>query len=326
MKAKKEFILLFIVIVALIFYLVSRNANKTHYVIPDIPEIAGKEITKIEIFKPSAPIILNKKDNEWRIAPEEYLADTSKIESMLKVIEEFELTTLVSEKKSEHLFDLTDDKKITIKVWADTMLKLDFDMGRPAPSWNHIFVKMAGDIGIYHAKGNFKSKFDLTVNTLRDKAVLSFDQNEIEGMELTKGKESIVLVKKTIPPKAEAQPEEKEKTPFEAPPTPTIVWEDPDGKQADGSGITDILSTLSNLKCEKYTDDQKKESYSDAIYTVKLKGVKEYTLSIYKKAVDVEKTYPAISSENDYPFMLSDSQADKIMKDPSDITEEEKGK
>ncbi len=323
MRAKKEFILLFIVIVALIFYLVSRNANKTHYEIPEIPDIAEKDISKIEISKSNVSMILTKLDNEWRIAPEEYLADTSTIESMLKVIEEFELTTLVSEKKSDHLFDLTDDKKIRIRVWADKILKLDFEMGRPAPSWNHTFVKMAGDMGVYHAKGNFKSKFDLTVNKLRDKTVLSFDQNEIEGIEIIRGNESIVLAKRLIPPETEDQGEDKVKAPFAAPPTPTIAWEDPEGKQADGSGISGIMSTLSNLKCEKYSDDQKKESYSDAIYTVKLKGVNEYTLSIYKKAVDVDKTYPAISSKNDYPFLLSDSQADKIMKDQKDLGIEE---
>lgn len=326
MKAKKEFILLFIVIVALIFYLVSRNANKTHYEIPDIPEIAEKDISKIEISKANTSIILNKKDNEWLIAPEEYLADTSKIESMLKVIEEFELTTLVSEKKSEHLFDLTDDKKIIIKVWADEILKLDFEMGRPAPSWNHTFVKMPGDIGVYHAKGNFKSKFDLTVDMLRDKAVLSFDQNEIEGIEIIKGKESIVLAKKAIPPEPEDQGEDKEKVPFAAPPTPTIAWEDPDGKQADEPVISSMLSALSNLTCENYMDNQEKKTDSDAIYTIKLKGIKEYMLSIYNKAVAVDKTYPAISSENDYPFLLSDAQADKIMKSPVEITEEVKEK
>jgi len=319
MRAKKEFILLFIIIIALIFYLVSRNANKTHYVIPIIPEIAGKDISKIEISKSNASIILNKKDNEWRIAPEKFLADASTIESMLKVIEEFELTTLVSEKKSDHLFDLTDDKKIIIKVWADEILKLDFEMGRPAPSWNHTFVRIAGVIGVYHAKGNFKSEFDLTADKLRDKTVLSFDLNEIKGIEIIWEKESIMLAKKTIPPKAEDQGDKKEKAPFAVPPAPTVVWEDPDGKQADESVINSTLSALSNLTCQNYSDDEKKEDYSNAIHTVKLKGIKEYTLSIYNKAKEGDNTYPAISSENDYPFLLSDSQADKIMKDQKEL-------
>ena len=119
MRAKKEFFFLFIVIIALIFYLIFRNTNRTYYELPLIPEVAGKDISKIEISKSDTSIVLNKKDIKWCIEPEEYPADESKIENMLKVIEAFELTTLVSEKKTDHLFDLTDDKKITIKVWTD---------------------------------------------------------------------------------------------------------------------------------------------------------------------------------------------------------------
>ena len=137
MKAKKEYILLAIVIIAVSLYLFSRTENRTHYQLPDIPVIDKKDITKIEVSKAgSTAIILNKTDNKWLISPEGYPADTGKVESMLDVIEGFELETLVSEKESDHLFDLTDDKKSIIKAWADDTLKLDFEMGRPAPSWN----------------------------------------------------------------------------------------------------------------------------------------------------------------------------------------------
>ena len=46
MKAKKEYILLAIVIIAMSFYLFSRNGNKTHYQLPDITVIDKKAITK----------------------------------------------------------------------------------------------------------------------------------------------------------------------------------------------------------------------------------------------------------------------------------------
>jgi hypothetical protein len=306
-------------------YLFSRNGNKTHYQLPEIPVIAKNDVTKIEISKVDSAIILNKTDNKWYVLPEGYPADTDKVESMLKVIEEFKLETLVSEKESDHLFDLTDDKKSVIKVWADDTLKLDFEMGRPAPSWNHTFVRMTGDIRVYHAKGNFKTTFDQTVDKIRDKTALSFDQNEIERVEIIKGKETLVLTKKTIAPEATDQEENKDNAPA-APTAPTIVWENKDGKPADETKINGMLSTLSNLKCENYADDQKKENYTDAIYTLKLKGVKNYTLSIYNKVVEDGKIYPAVSSENDYPFLISDSQADKIMKSPDEIIEKGKDK
>jgi len=320
MKAKKEYILLAIVIIAVSLYLFSRNENKTHYQLPNIPVVDKKAITKIEISKADTAVILNKTDSKWLILPEGYPADTGKVESMLEVIEEFELETLVSEQKSDHLFDLTEDKKSTIRVWADDRLQLDFEMGRPAPSWNHTFVRMADDIRVYHAKGNFKSTFDLTVDTLRDKTVLSFEQNEIEGMEIIKGKETLVLAKKTTPPEPTDQAEGNGNAPA-APPAPKIGWETPDGQQAEESVINGMLSALTKLKCERYSDEQKKDSFTNPVYTVKMKGAQEYSLALFEKTDSEDKSRPATSSENDYPFLLSDSQADGIMKSQDEIIE-----
>ena len=312
MKAKKEYLLLVLIIIALSFYLFFRNSNIIHYEVPDIPDIAEKAITKIEILKEKDSIVLNKKDNKWHLSPEGYLADASKIESMVDVIKDFELETLVSEKKSDHLFDLTDDKKMSVKVWAGEKLMLSFEMGRPAPSWNHTFVRMAHDVRVYHAKGNFKAKFDLTVDKLRDKTVLVFNQSEIEGLEIIKGKESLMLAKNMgTPEPPELENDLKTKT----------VWEDPSGRQAEATVMDTMLSTLSNLKCGNYTDDQEKKNFTNALFTVKLKGVQEYVLTIFEKPDSENKTYPAISSENDYPFLLSDSQAKKIMKSPDEIIE-----
>jgi hypothetical protein len=322
MKAKKEFILLIIVIVALSLYLVFRTTDKTHYQLPDIPEIAKKEITKIEISKPDASIVLDKKDNTWLIAPKEYPADTGKVENMLDVITGFTLTALVSEAKSDHLYDLTDDKKITIKAWADDSLKLDFEMGRPAPSWNHTFVKLAGDSRVYHAEGKLKEKFDLTVDKLRDKVVLSFDLDEIVEIEITKGEKTIALAKKKSPVESIDKKADQEKTPPDPAKTETN-WENADGKRVDKPTVNTIISALSNLSCENYIEDKEKGDFTEPVFTVKLKGAQEFILSLFEKPTEDAKEYPAISSESEYPFLLSDYQANRIMKGPGDLGIEE---
>lgn len=322
MKAKKEIILLIIVIIALSLYLVFRTTDKTHYQLPDIPEIAKKEITKIEISKSDASIVLDKKDNTWLIAPEEYPADADKVKNMLDVVSGFTLTALVSEAKSDHLYDLTDDKKITIKAWADDSLKLDFEMGRPAPSWNHTFVKIAGDSRVYHAEGNFKDKFDLTVDKLRDKVVLSFNPDEIAEIELTKGEQIIALAKKESPVES-ADPETGQEKPSPEPVKTETTWENADGEEADKSTVNTIVSALSNLSCENYIEDKEKGDFTEPVFTVKLKGAREFILSLFEKPTEDAKEYPAISSESAYPFLLSDYQANRIMKGPGDLGIEE---
>ncbi|MGD9261541.1 MAG: hypothetical protein PVG44_13920, partial [Desulfobacterales bacterium] len=83
--------------------------------------------------------------------------------------------------------------------------------------------------------------------------------------------------------------------------------------------VKQLLNTLSNLRCEKYIDDRKKEDFTSALFTLQLKGLQEYNLSVFPKINQSDSDYPAISSGNDYAFFLSDSQANRIMKDPSEI-------
>jgi len=325
MKAQKEFILLIIVIIAVSLYLIFRTAERTHYRLPEIPEIAEKEITKIEISKAGTSIVVDKKDNTWMIEPKNFHADADKVKDMLDVISGLTLTALVSEAKTDHLFDLTDDKKIIVKAWADDALKRDFEMGRTAPSWHHTFVRLAGDMNVYHAEGNFRDKFDLTMEKLRDKTVLSFEQPEIQEIEITKGKQTIALVRKEVPPEETGDQETNEENTPPAPTTIETIWEDSKGEQADESKVNGLLSTLSNLKCDKYMDEKEKDSFREPVYTVKLKGAKDYMLSIFEKPGEDANSYPSISSENDYPFQLSKWQAEKIMKGFEELGVEKSG-
>jgi hypothetical protein len=254
----------------------------------------------------------------WLIAPKEYPADADKVKNMLDVVSGFTLTALVSEAQTDHLYDLTDDKKITIKAWADDSLKLDFEMGRTAPSWHHTFVKLSGDSRVYHAEGNFKDKFDLTVDKLRDKVVLSFNLDEIVEIELTKGEQIISLAKKKSPVES-ADPDDGQEKPTPKPVKTETTWENADGEEADKSTVNTIVSALSNLSCENYIEDKEKGDFTEPVYTVKLKGAREFILSLFEKPTEDAKEYPAISSESDYPFLLSDYQANRIMKGPGDL-------
>ena len=54
MKIKKEYVILVVIIVALSLYLILRDRDRTHYQLPTVSKIAGKDISKIEILTPDA--------------------------------------------------------------------------------------------------------------------------------------------------------------------------------------------------------------------------------------------------------------------------------
>ena len=316
MRIKKEYIILIAVIGALSAYLILRNPDRTHYQLPKIPEIATTKISKIEITSKDATMSLNKKSDKWYIEPQGYPADANGVKNMLDVIEKLTVTALVSESRNYSRYSLDNGNKIAVKAWTGDKLKRDFEVGKAAASFRHTFVKLAGDDRVYHARENFRDRFDQTIDKLRDKIVLSFDQGDIQEIHITKGEQVTSFARTALPVEVSVDDEGDEAS---RPSEPETVWQTADGKEGDENQLGRLLTALSNLRCETFIDDAKKDDFSNPIRTIKLIGTQEHTLSIFPKTSEDAKNYPAVTSGNDYPFLLPDWQADNLMKEPADM-------
>ncbi len=255
MKIKKEYIILIAVIIILSLYLFMRNKNQTHYVLPEISKISGKDITQIDITKSDTTLILKKTGDEWQINQEGFPADEKKMKKMVDAIENLKLTDLVSESKNYTIYDLGDDIKISVKAYTGADLASEFDVGKTASSYSHTYVKLSDDTRVFLASNNFRNEFNQTVEKLRDKTVLSFETKDIQEMHITKDDKTIVLAQTQLPievttDKAEAQKDQQPQKP------PETVWQSPDEKKADESKVSNLLSTLSKLNCDKYIENK----------------------------------------------------------------------
>jgi hypothetical protein len=322
MKIRKQYIILVAVILALSLYLFLRKQDRTHYKVPEVPPIVQSDISKIEISKKGSAITLIKKDTIWRIAPRGYPADAVKVKGMLDALEKLTFTALVSESKNYTRYDLGGDQKLTVKAWAGDTLKRDFAIGKVAPSYRHTFVQVSGDYRVYHASGNFRGVFDQTVDNIRDKMVLRFEKTEIQEVQVSKGRKCMVFGRKQVPVEIKLDQEAEASSPPAA--RTETLWESAEGQKADEATLDRLLTILSNLSCQKYVDDRKKEDFTEPIYTIQLRGIQEYSLSIFGRLNKDAKAYPAISSVNDYPFLLQEQQANDIMKDPEELLAEPK--
>ena len=320
MKIKKEYLILAIIIVALSVYLVMRRGDRTLYELPEMPQISQKEITRLEITRGQTVIDINKKDNNWYIAPKEYPADTDQVKSMLEGIEKLTLTALVSESKTYNLYDLSDETKINVKAWQGDNLKRDIDVGKTASSFRHTFVKPAGNDRVYHARGNLRNTFDTTVEYLRDKKVLAFTPADIQEIQITKENQSFKLVRAQQPTTDESTDTDKKES--TQPPEKTPVWQTPDGQTGDEAGVNQILNKLSNLSCETFIEDREKEEFTSPSITIQLKGPQQYSLSIFAKPEGEDTQHPATSSASKYAFLLRDNDSESIMKNVSSILKE----
>jgi hypothetical protein len=317
MKVKKEYIILILIIAGLSAYLLMRSSDRTLYQLPQIAGLEQKQITKIEISKEGQSIVLNKKDDKWYLDPPGYLVDANRVNDMLNVFATLALTALVSESEDYVRYDLHAGEKITVKAWQDDSLKRNFDIGKAASSFRHTFVKLNDDSRVFHARDNFRGKFDLTEDNLRDKSVLSFKITDIQEIQIDKDQTSLKLARAQIP--VELAKSAQEKSENSVPEAMRPVWQGPDGKQADAISLNRLLTTLSKLSCDAYITDRKKDAFSDPIYKVKLKGIQDFQLDIFAKLETDDQNYPAVSSANDYPFFLSDSKVQKITINPEEM-------
>jgi hypothetical protein len=321
MKFKKEYLILAAIIIALSVYLVMRREDRTLYQLPEVPKVSQKEITRLQISKGDTTIDLNKKDDSWFIAPKEYPTDASMVKNMLDNIEDFTLTALVSESQSYHLYDLSGEAKINVKAWQGDRLKRDIDVGKSASSFRHTFVKMGGDDRVFHARGNFRNIFDTSVDDLRDKTILKYTPSDIQQIEITQDRRSLMLSRTELPAnEASSTADDKEDASPSAP--KKTVWQTPNGRRGDAAALNRLLGRLSNLRCQTFIENRETEDFTSPVITIRLKGSQEYSLSIFGKTEKNDSEHPAVSSASKYAFLLSGGQAEDIMKDASDILKE----
>jgi Domain of unknown function (DUF4340) len=308
MKVKKEYIVLAGLILALSLYLFLHKQDRTQYELPVLQEVPASEITRMEILRPGGPpLALERKNDGWILLPEAYPADSAKASVLLESIRNLTLTALVSESQNYERYGLAKEEKIGVKAWARGKLRRDFEVGKAAPTSQHTFIQLAGDPRVFQARENLKARFNQTVDDLRDKSVFKLDPSSVEAIELGDGQRTLSLTRKPIP--VEVGAGQKKESPGGQ---EQGVWESPDGK-VDEAKVTQLLNALSNLKCRTYIYDRKKGDLKDPVYTVKVKGMEEHGLSLFAKNEKDKNDYPATSSQNESPFLLSDPQAKQIM-------------
>jgi len=157
---------------------------------------------------------------------------------------------------------------------------------------------LANDKNIYHANGSFRGDFNQPLDDFRDKKVLEFNKKSIKQFSIEKDGKSKTLISK------EEKSEEKENH---------ITWSSEDGTSVDKEVVSDLLSNISFLECEKYLDTPDKNSLKNkkSLGRIQLENQNTIELTLYKN--DKQDNIIGISSMNGYLFSLGESNGSKIV-------------
>jgi hypothetical protein len=236
---------------------------------------------------------------------------------MLNAVSGLTLTALASESKNYAMYELDEKGRVSVEAFSGDDLLRKINIGKNTPTHHQTFVMLDDDYRVYHSKGTIRRDFDRTVSELRDKRVMSFS-DEISEIVLIKGGEEMKIIRVTAPVSVEVTEEEKDP---HAPEAEVQKWTTADGKSLKDSEVDGIVSTLSALQGDDFIEDKTKEDLESPIFTATLKGLDTYTISLFEKK---DEQYPAVSSGSEYPFLLSEWKAEKIIKDFAGLIEEEK--
>ncbi len=293
---KKEYLILAVVILALSAYLVFKKDNQQNYTLPAPMKIEKGKINKIVITRKNLAMELARKGETWVVSDKKFTADMTLVNNMLDVARNLRISALISESKDSIRYELDDDHAIGVKAFKGKDLLLSFKIGKTAPSFNHTFIMLAGDTRIFQADKNFKKDFDTSVETLRDKKVMTFKEASIKKITLEKN--GVAKILKSV--KAE---NDKKEDP--------VQWKFEDGTSPDKEALTNLLSSLSFLVCERFSDSLSKESLEkeSPLIKITLENETPIILNIFRNNGD---SMVGTSSMSPYPFVLESYKSKDI--------------
>lgn len=305
---KKEYIILTIIIIALGAYLYFQNSDSTHYTLPQPEAITQSKITKIEIAKKDGIVSISKEDNDWFVGQNKFPADQTKLTPVLKMLKEIKLTALISESGNYARYELDDAGKSTVTAWVNDKVVIKIDIGKTASSYKHTFVKLDSNKNVYHAAQNLKSIIDKTEENFVDKTILTFKPEAAYSVKITDEDKTYSFTKTIDDVKIDVEKKDSAEKPA---PKPEEYWLSSTGDKKEKVNIDAFIKAFSNLECNNFVADLKKDALSKPIYSVTVTTVnKPNTLSVYQSEKD--KDLICTSSKSNFVFNLSADKLDKF--------------
>ncbi len=296
---KKEYLILILFIAALSGYLLFNKQDRTHYTLPAPPKVTADSVDRLVVQKPDDTIAFTRTDQGWVVTDKAYPADDTAMRQMLDIITGLRLSALVSENQDLIRYELDEDHRLDVTAYDQNTALLSFKIGKTAPTFNHTFVMLENDPNIYHATDSFRQHFDKTVNGFRDKQVMDFAEAAITGITIeARGEQTHLTAQKTG---SGTQDDTGTRFRYE------------DGSAPDPKTVSNLLSTLSVLACDRFLDDPDKQNLKKDVPDLKITLKNDNTIVL--DLFDQGEKGPVFgtSSMNRFGFALKEYVAKDIL-------------
>jgi hypothetical protein len=160
---------------------------------PKILALTEGDITKVELKKKGAdPAVLEKTNGKWQLtAPQPYPADQDAVSQLVASAANVSSDRVVEDKASNlSAYGLNSPSlEVDITGKAGKVSKLKF--GDDTPTNSGSYAMLDGDPRVFTVASYVKTGLDKSLNDLRDKRLLRFDQDKLSRVELIAKKQDI---------------------------------------------------------------------------------------------------------------------------------------
>ena len=149
--------------------------------------VESSQMEQIRIAKPGAdPLVLKKVSDVWQITePKALPADSEAVSPLTGALSSIDTDRLIDENPSSlepyGLTSAATEIDVTQKGGRVTKLLL----GGATPAGSDTYIKLGSDPKVYTIASTSKSNFDKGIDDLRDKRLMSFNQNKLASLTLT---------------------------------------------------------------------------------------------------------------------------------------------
>lgn len=295
-KSTLYLIATFIILFAVAYLVFSPTQERTtSYSLSDLNlKVDSALVNKIEIVKGNASVTLEHTGGKWNLtSPVRYLADEPSVLSLLSSANKFKIMSLVSSNPTKQTLYQVDTSTGTNVKFSDRKGKtVSLIVGKMGPAYSETYIRTPGSNDVYLAEGFNSWSINKEVRDWRDKTIFKSEKDVIKQLAFEYAKEKFSITK-----------------------LDSINWS-VNGDSANNSTVSNLLSTLSNLRTEDFVDSM--ISLPPAQLKLQVMSNEITNLQFHPMPPDSAK-YWISTSLSPQIFVVSKYMAQQILKQKKDL-------
>ena len=170
-----------------------KDKSKDEAETPVLLNVSDVALDRIDIHKKDgSEVTLQRSAGKWNItAPAPYPADQDAVASITSTLSPVNADSVVDEKPGDVTKYGLANPTVTVSLHEKGGRSDQLSFGDDVPGASLVYARVSGNPKVYAVASSLKTSFDKSLNDLRDKRLLTFDQGQLTRINLIAGKSDI---------------------------------------------------------------------------------------------------------------------------------------